>query len=460
MVMQWTKRQISTVVIVALTSFMGTFLISSVNIALPAIGMQFNLSAVSLSWIIISFLLSTSMFLIPVGRWADVFGIHLFFKIGIVVFTLSSLLLSFVKSEFFFIVLRFVQGIGAAFTNTTGSAILVSSFLPQYRGRVLGMSVSSVYMGLAMGPFVGGIITQYFGWHGIFLLSTFIGFICIILAFFYLKHETTQKLSKKPFELPELLLYMLGLFSLVFGSSKIPSTIGWVFMIAGIIVLVMFWNVEKRIESPIFDTKFFTENRLFAFSNLAALINYSATYAIVFLLSLYLQKIKGLTPKEAGSILIAQPVMMAVFSPIMGRLSDKFQPRYLATIGMTMCAIGLFMFSLLSLDTPIFLIILTLIWIGLGFAFFSSPNMNTIMSAVKPHQYGLASGSASTMRVVGQITSMTIATIYFALLFGKNKIDNVQSSQFLSAIHYGFFTFFVLTLPGIYFSYFRGDKKS
>jgi MFS family permease len=210
---------------------------------------------------------------------------------------------------------------------------------------------------------------------------------------------------------------------------------------------------------PVIETKLFTHNRLFAFSNLAALINYSATFAIVFLLSLYLQKIKGLSPRDAGAILVAQPIMMAVFSPVAGRLSDRIQPRYLTTLGMTMCTLGLAAFAFLSDTTSVVLIIILLIWVGLGFAFFSSPNMNTIMSSVNKTQLGLASGTASTMRVVGQITSMTIATLFFAGMFGNQTVEAVSSLLFLKALKWGFISFSIISAVGIYFSFNRGKIK-
>ena len=224
----------------------------------------------------------------------------------------------------------------------------------------------------------------------------------------------------------------------------------------GISALIIFWFLESKSPLPVINTKLFTQNRLFAFSNLAALINYSATFAIVFLLSLYLQKIKGLTPGDAGVILIAQPLIMAVFSPIAGRLSDRFQPRYLTTTGMAICTTGLAAFAFLNSATPLFMIVLLLIWVGFGFAFFSSPNMNTIMSSVNKTQYGIASGTAATMRVIGQITSMTIATLFFAVLLGSTPVEAVPDHVFLKAVKWGFTSFSVISAAGIYFSYYRG----
>ncbi|HXK81946.1 MAG TPA: MFS transporter [Bacteroidales bacterium] len=454
--MIWTKKQIFILFIVAITSFMGTFLISSVNIALPEIEKSFGLNAIVLSWVITSFLLATAMFLLPVGRWGDLLGTQKIFKIGIVIFTTSSLLCGFVNSGFSLILLRFIQGIGAACTSTAGPAILVSSFLPQHKGRVLGISVSGVYLGLAFGPFAGGFLTQYLGWRSIFFTSAAIGIITVFIAFIFLKNDIVERKKTTMLSFKGTIFYMLGLIALVTGSSMIPKYYAWFVMLIGFVFLLIFWFIESKSANPVIETKLFTKNRLFAYSNLAALINYSATYAIVFLLSLFLQKIMQMPPHDAGIVLIAQPVMMAIFSPIAGRLSDKYQPRYLTTIGMTMCTIGLAAFAFLSQTTPVFLIVAILIWVGLGFALFSSPNMNTIMSSVDKSKYGLASGTAASMRVLGQIVSMTVATLFFASIIGNISIENVSETVFIKAVRWGFVSFAIISSLGIYFSYNRG----
>jgi EmrB/QacA subfamily drug resistance transporter len=456
--MTWTRKQLSILGIVATTSFMGTFLISSINIALPAIEKSFDLNAVTLSWVVTSFLLATAMFLLPAGRWGDLTGIRRLFKAGVVLFTLSSFLCSLAPSGFWLIVFRFLQGVGAAFTSTTGPAILVSAFPPRQKGRVLGISVSAVYLGLAFGPFAGGILTQYLGWRSIFWISFAMGIVVVAITFLFLDKDIPNT-KKSAMRLKGILFYMLGLTTLVYGSSLMPNSGGWALISLGVISLIGFWQIERRSPHPAIDTRLYTQNRLFAYSNLAALINYSSTFAIIFLLSLYLQKIQAFSPREAGLILVAQPITMAIFSPFTGRLSDRIQPRYLATLGMMMCTIGLALFAFLEQSTPVWQIVVLLIWVGLGFAFFSSPNMNTIMSSVNKSKYGVASGSAATMRVVGQIVSMTIATFFFAWLFGNEKIDNVPDNLFLNAMTYGFLTFSLIAIAGIYFSYYRGSIK-
>ena len=453
--MTWTKEHISILSVAAITSFMGTFLISSVNIALPAIETDFRLSAVSLSWLVTAFLLASALLLLPVGRLADSKGIRRLFKVGLVIFTITSLACAIAPSGLLLIIFRFLQGIGAALTTTTGPAILVSVFPAQQRGRVLGISVSAVYLGLATGPLLGGFLTQAFGWRSIFYMSAILGLAANFVAFTFLGKDG-PKMAIKKINLKGLLLYMPGLFFLVFGSSGIPEIKGWIFLFSGIILMILFCLHEHRSDSPVFNTRLFSQNRLFAFSNLAALINYSATFAIVFFLSLYLQKIQLFSPREAGSILIAQPIMMAIFSPLAGQLSDRFQPRYLATLGMSFCTLGLGMLAFLSPDTSIAIIISILVFVGLGFALFSSPNMSTIMGSVNREQYGIASGSAATMRVLGQIISMTIATIFFAVLFQGESVQAISNEVFMKAQFWGFLTFTAIGATGIYFSFNRG----
>ncbi len=184
------RSKLTTLLItVSVTSFMGTFLISSVNLALPSIAQTFQLNSLQLSWIVTAFLLSSAMFLLPAGRWADLTGINKLYKAGLLIFTLSTLMSSLAVNGVWLIVWRFLQGIGAAFTSTTGQAILVKAFPANQRGRVIGISVSAVYTGLAMGPFAGGFLTQFAGWQSIFLISAIFGAIATVLAFIYLDKE-------------------------------------------------------------------------------------------------------------------------------------------------------------------------------------------------------------------------------------------------------------------------------
>jgi len=343
-------------------------------------------------------------------------------------------------------------------TASTGTAILVTVFPPKQRGRVLGISVAAVYLGLAMGPFFGGLITQQIGWRSIFFISTVFGFVATIIAFSVLGKDVRMENPEK-IGLKGVFVYISALITLICGSSFIPQFTGWILICTGIALFAVFILIEIRATHPVIDVKLFTRNRLFAFSNIAALINYIATFAIVFLLSLYLQHVKSLTPQEAGSILLIQPLVMSVFSPLTGRLSDRIQPRFLASGGMALCAAGLALFSFLNENTPIPLIISVLIMVGLGFSLFSSPNMNTIMSSVEKNQYGTASGISSTMRVLGQMVSMTVVTLFFALFFGNCQVSEIPNQIFMKTVSILFAVFAVIGAIGIRFSLKRGNIK-
>ncbi|MDD3637813.1 MAG: MFS transporter [Bacteroidales bacterium] len=450
------RSKVSIIAIVAVTSFMGTFLISAVNISLPAIEAQFEMNAIALSWVITSFLLSNAMFLLPAGRWADLTGVKRMFKLGVLLFALFSIASGLSPSGWWLIFFRFLQGAGAALTSTTGPAILVSAFPQSSRGKVLGISVSAVYLGLASGPFIGGMLTQLYGWRSVFYVASLLGVLSSMLAFLFLgKDEPNARLKK--IDLRGTVLFMSGLVALIYGASNLPQS--WWIMILGVLALIGFWLLEARSKFPVIDTRLFTQNRLFTFSNLASLINYSATFAIVFLLSIYLQKIKALSPSEAGTILVSQPIMMALFSPLAGRLSDRIQPRFLTTIGMVICTLGLIGFAFVNASTPVWLIVVNLLWLGSGFGLFSSPNMNTIMSAVNRSQYGLASGTAATGRVIGQIVSMTVVAVLFSMTIGNQILKNIDDQQFIDIIRTGFIIFSVMNLFGIYFSYYRGQVQ-
>lgn len=453
----WNGTQRSAIVIATLTSFIGPFLISGVNIALPSIENEFNLSAVTLSWIVTSYLLASAVFLLVIGRYADIRGQKSVFKAGIILFTIATALCGFAQSGGILIGMRILQGIGASMTMTTSAPILVSVFAPSERGKVLGLNVAAVYLGLSMGPFIGGILTQHFGWRSVFLACIPIGLIAIILIFFKLKKDTAKAPGKIDFL--GSAYYSLALIALVYGSSNLTKVIGWPMVFAGILFFVLFVLRSMKTEDPIFNVTLFTENRLFAFSNLAALINYSATYSLVFLMSLYLQKIKGFSPQGAGTIIIAQPVMMTLLSPIAGKLSDKIEPRLLATSGMLISAIGLLLFMFLDEQTSLYFIVPVLILMGIGFGLFSSPNMNTIMSSVDKKQLGIASGTSATMRVIGQMASMTIATLIFSLFFNGQQVSEVRNTTFISSIQTAFIISGLICLAGIYFSNSRGNLR-
>jgi EmrB/QacA subfamily drug resistance transporter len=451
--------QRSALTIALLTSFLTPFLISGVNIALPSIEKDFELNAVGLSWIITSYLLSSAVFLLPFGKLADIYGQKLVFQGGIILFTVASIFCGFAVNGLMLIFFRVVQGVGASMTMTTGTPILVSVFPPSERGKVLGLNVSSVYLGLSLGPFAGGLLTQYLGWRSIFLVCVPLGIAAILLVFFKLKIDASLN---KPSKIDRIgtFYYALGLIGIVYSSSYLNKPFGWPLMLAGIVLMFFFVRRCLRSANPILEIPLLTQNRLFAFSNIAALINYSATFSLVFLMSLFLQKIKGFTPQHTGTILVAQPLIMMLLSPFAGKFSDRIEPRKLATAGMLISSVGLFMLSFVNAQTPVSLIVAFLILMGTGFGLFSSPNMNTIMSSVGKHQLGIASGTSATMRVVGQMVSMMIATLVFSFYFPGSHIQEVDNVLFMGSIKVLFMISGTICLAGVFFSNSRGNLRN
>ena len=380
----------SALIIATLSAFLGPYMGSSINIALPDIGETFSMNAISLGWVATSYILTAAVFLIPFGRLADIYGRKKNYIIGISIFTLSSLLCAVAHSQASIIVYRVIQGIGSAFIFSTGTAILVSVYPPNERGRVLGINAAAVYIGLSIGPFLGGILTQAFGWRSVFWVNVPVGILLVLLSAILLKGEWAEAKGEK-FDLVGSIILIASLTALILGMGNLPHTNGVIMVIVGILGVILFVVQQMRVKYPLVKISLFTKNRVFAFSNLAAFINYSATFAITFLLSLYLQYVKGFDAHYAGTILVAQPIIMALFSPIAGKLSDKTEPRFVASVGMALVAIGLFLLIFVNSETTTLTLVLYLMLLGLGFALFSSPNTNAVMTSVDRKTYGIAS---------------------------------------------------------------------
>ena len=445
----------SALFVATLTSFMGPFMISSVNVALPAIQGEFAMNAVQLGWVSTAYLLATAVVLVPAGKVADIHGRKKIFSLGLIVFTLGSAAAVFAGSAAWLIGLRALQGAGAAMTVTTGTAILTSVFPPAKRGRVMGIYVAAVYIGLSAGPFVGGFMTQYLGWRSLFLVVLPLGIVSLYMVQCHLKGEWAEAQGEK-LDLAGSVLYGAATLAFIYGATILPSPRAWGLVLFALVAIIVFVWYEYTIATPVFDVTLFVTNRAFAFSSLAALIHYAATFALTFLLSLYLQYLKGMPPRSAGSLLVVQPMVMALCSPLAGRMADRIEPRYLVSAGMALTALGLAGFALLSPQTPLVLIGANLVLLGFGFSIFSSPNMSAIMGSVPKRQYGIAAGAVATMRLIGQMLSMAAATLVLSVYLGSRSIEPGTYPLFLDSMKMVMSLFSVMCLVGIYFSLYRG----
>ncbi|MBW1635482.1 MAG: MFS transporter [Deltaproteobacteria bacterium] len=451
--------QRSALTVATISSFITPFMISSVNVALPAIEEGFldqGINAVLLSWVATSYLLAAGVSLVPMGRFADIVGRKKILGLGFLLFSLSSLLCALSPNVFFLLLFRVLQGFGGGMIFSTGMAILTSVFPPHQRGKVLGLAVTAVYIGLLTGPFLGGLLTHYFGWRSLFVVIFFLGVIPPLLIVLFLKGEWADAAGES-YDWFGALLYIPSLVSLIYGFSTLKQRMGLLLLVAGCAGLAAFVYRQRKIREPLFQVNLFISNRVFALSNAAALIHYSATFGLTFLLSFYLQYIKGLDPRMTGIVLIAQPVTMALFSPLAGRMSDRIEPRIISSIGMAITFGGLFYFSFLGLDTSVYTIAGVLLFLGFGFALFSSPNMNAIMGSVEPRYLGIAAGSSGTMRVLGQVLSMGIATLILSVFMGERAILPDLYPLLLQSICRTFSVFSALCIVGIFASLARGD---
>jgi len=444
--------------ITTLAAFLPPFGVSSVNIALPSIGKEFSMDAILLSWVSTVYVLFSAIFLVPFGKIADIYGRKRIFTYGILAFTVASLGAGISNSVVMLICFRILQGIGAAAIFCIGAAILTSLFPSRELGKVLGINVAAVYLGYSIGPFLGGYLTQYLGWRSIFFVNVFLGSITVVFVFWRLKGEWYERDEKK-FDLTGSIIYTITLFLVMYGFSHLSTLLGVWLIVLGTLGLLMFIKWETKSGSPVLNISLFRKNRVFAFFNLATLINYSATFAATFLLSLYLQYIKKLAPGNAGFILVSQPIVQAFFSPIAGKLSDRIEPRIVASMGMTLTGIGLFMLAFLNEKTTVMFITSSLVILGFGFALFSSPTISAVMGSVESRFYGVASGTLGTMRAVGMVFSMGITLLIFSIYIGKVQITLEYYPVFLKCLKLAFAFFGALCFAGIFASLVRSKVR-
>ncbi len=439
------------------SSFLNPLMGAAVNIALPRIGAELSMSAVGISWVSMSFLLASSIFLVPLGKISDSFGRKKVFLYGNILFALSSIFCALSFSSEMLIIGRLLQGLAAAGIFATSMAIVISAFDIKERGKMIGFNVTAVYLGLSISPVLGGFLTDTLGWRSLFYINAATVTLIIIAVLFKIKDEWYVPTDAE-FDFTGTLIYMISVSGLMYGFAHLPDMPAVFMTLSGAAGIALFVRYELKQTNPVLNMQLFFKNKLFAYSNLSAFINYAATFAITFVLSLYLQYVKGLSPKEAGAILIAQPVIMAVVSSVSGRMSDKRDPRILASLGMGISSIGLLLLTFISRETHLAYIILSLLILGFGFGMFSSPNTNSIMSSVEKKYLSLASATVATMRTSGMMFSMAVAALSVHVFLGDSKISSDNLDLFMLSMKTILIAFTVLCVAGIFTSL-AGRKK-
>ena len=442
-------------VVATLASFLTPFMGSATNVALPAIGREMALDAVALSWVATAYLLSAAVFLVPFGKLADIHGRKRVFVVGLLVYTATSALCALAPSFPFLLAGRVAQGIGGGMIFGTGVALLTSIIPPGKRGLALGVNVAAVYLGLSLGPPLGGLLTQQLGWRSVFLANVVLGAGAAALAAWGLRGEWKESPGDR-LDAQGAVLYGVGLCVLMYGLGRLPAPSGAGLVVLGLVLLAAFVQWERRAAHPLLDMALFAENRVFAFSNLAALINYAATFAVGFLLSLYFQSVRGLGAQATGALLAAQPLVQAGLSPFAGRLSDRVDPRLVASAGMGLIAVGLALLAFVGPATPAGFVVACLVLLGAGFGLFSSPNTNAVMASVERRSYGVASATLATMRLVGQMLSMGVASLVLAVFTGREAVGPSRAAGFVTGMHAAFALYALLCVAGVFASLARG----
>jgi EmrB/QacA subfamily drug resistance transporter len=438
------------VLLVATTAgFLSTFMSSAVNIALPHMEREWGVSAVVLGWISLAYILAAAAFLMPVGRLGDVYGRKRFFAIGMSAFSILVLAGALSPSASVLIILRVLQGAATAFLFASTVAMVTLAHSPEERGRALGMQVGGVYLGLTLGPVLGGLITDGLGWRYIFVIVGAVGVVNTVLTIRQLRGVEWREAKRAPFDVTGSITWAIALTALLVGFSLLPGVIGWALIVAGVAGIVGFLWWETKAADPVLNVDLLRRNRVFAFSNAATFINYAATYAMTFLMALYLQYNKGLSARGAALVLVTGTVVQTAFSPVSGRLSDRMPARYVASAGMAVCVLGLGALIFVGVNTPYWYIITTLCVLGLGFGFFATPIIHAIMGSVDPSRTGVASATIGTMRLTGQSISIGLATLVLAVVVGPHEITNQDLPHMLTSIRITFAIFTVLCILGV-----------
>ncbi|MCG2829106.1 MFS transporter [Methanothermobacter sp. K4] len=433
---------------VTLSSFLAPFMGSSINVALPLIGESLNMGPSQQTWIIMAFLLTANIFLLPFGRLSELYGIKRLFISGNIIFITASLLCALAPDATSIILFRAFQGIGASMVLVTRLSLISMVFPASERGRAIGVNTAAIDMGLFAGPILGGFLAEILGWESIFLFTVPLGILVILISLSRVDDEWMVSGNEK-FDFEGSLTYCTFLFLFIQGFSTLASIRGLLLLVLSFLAFSLFIKTETQAKNPLFNFKLF-KNRKFAFSSLEALLVFTSTFAVSLLLSYHLQYVRGLSPSASGIILIVQPLMMAMIAPLAGRMADMVKPHILTSAGMLLIFTALMGFATLGPDTPETAVIMGLMLLGTGMGLFSSPNTTKIMCSVKRDQAGMASATVTSMRLIGQAFSMGIVTLIFAFLIGSVSASPSNYGLLMESTRICFLLFGIICFIGLF----------
>lgn len=443
---------------ISISTFVISLTMSAVNIAVPAIAQDFSANAILVSWVPTAFLLANAIFLVPAGRMADIHGRKKIFIIGMTVFCIACLMAAVAPSIEFLLMTRLLQGFGGALAFATGLALIMSIFTSDNRGSAIGIASATLYLGLSCGPILGGWLTAAFGWRMVFMVPLVVGTISLALILLRLKGEWKNDQAQKVDWYGGIIFGMAA--SLLFiGISSLPGSRALILLALGLVTLVYFVSQQLSSPNPLIHFRAIVANQVFFRSLLGNICIYWSNYPFIFLFSLYLQFIRGMSPAEAGQIMMLQPITMAITAPIAGRLSDQFEPRIIATSGALVmtCAFGIL--QGLDTDTLVAVLCVAMMIQGLGFGLFTTPNNNAALSSLDKSKLGIGSALMNLARVGGNMIGTGMVLLLVSIFIGRVRIEPAQYPALLSVISIAVGVSFILTLFGSYFSYSRGNIR-
>jgi len=442
----------------------GTFMTaldgSVVNTILPVLRNTFSASIASIEWVVTVYLLVISGLLLSFGRLGDMQGHKKIYLLGFFIFIASSALCGLAGSVQLLTILRAVQALGGAMLAANSPAILTKSFPARQRGQALGLQATMTYLGLTIGPSLGGWLTEQFSWRTVFYINVPVGLLAIILSLQFIQKDPHSE-HHESFDYLGAALFMTGLTALLFGLNQ-GQDLGWssapiiLSFIVAISALVMFWWVETRATAPMLDLNLF-KSMQFSLSVISAIFNYMCVYCVIFLMPFYLIQGLEMSPSRAGLILTAMPIVMAIAAPISGGLSDRFGTRFLAVLGMSILAVGLFLLARLEPFSSPLNIASRLAVTGLGLGIFISPNTSALMGTAPRQRQGIASGVLATSRNLGMVLGVGYAAAIFTTRLGTQTTHDVQ--HIVLAIQASFLAATAIAILGIITTAIRPQTK-
>jgi len=439
---------------IAASQFAGPFMVSGVAVALPSLGAELNAGATALSLVETLFLAASVALLLPIGRLGDAADKVAIYKAGIVAFAASSILSGLATSMPVLLALRFVQGVASAAVQASGPAIVADAVPPERRGAAFGITIGAVYAGLTLGPICAGLLVQHWGWRAVFIVGGAV-VLALMVPIQLLLKASWRRPAPRAAHLPSTLLVTAAMLALVGGAATLrEGAAGWAAIALGLALLVVFVLLQRRLAAPLLNVGLLVRNRVLGYSLLVQWLLYCNAFGAVFLLSLYLQSVLGYGADVAGYVLAVGTILMALIAPASGALADRTRPALIASTGVAVVLAAAVMAAFLGAESSLVAVGAVLAVQGVGFAFFSSPNMAMVMNAVPRERSGIAAALSASARSLGMVSGMLIVGALISVNLGHQPVG-ADPARYIATMHLAFWVLAAVTAAALAISFVR-----